>query len=353
MARLTLDKLRAALKARPPEAAYYIYGAEGILKDEAIALVLDRALDAATRDFNLDLCSAQQLDPGALAAACATLPMMAERRVVVVRDIEAWKRKSKAKLPATEYLDRPMPDTVLVMVQGTDDDPDAELASRCTSIECIAPVGDQLEAWLDERLAAHSVTITPAAREHLIRATGGDLGLLTAEVQKLSGLEGAGPIDADTVGALVGIRFGETMDDWRDAVLGDDVVRAIALVPRLLETTGVSGVGLVGLLGTSILALRWARDAAGRNRELRGGMLANRVKSELLFKVRPRVGSYDPFARLIGAVVGNWSPTRLAAATAAVLQADIALKDSTISDPEGIVTDLVLTLAASRARKAA
>jgi DNA polymerase-3 subunit delta len=353
MPRLTLDKLRSSLKAGKPAAAYYIHGAEGILKDEAIALILDGTLDAATRDFNLDLCSAQQLDPAGLAAACATLPMMAERRVVVVRDIEAWKRKSKAKLPAVEYLDRPMPDTVLVMMQGNDDDPDEELSSRCVSIACTAPTGDQLDVWLDKRLATHGVAIVPEAREHLIRATGGDLGLLTAEVQKLSGLEVTGPIDAETVGALVGVRFGETADDWRDAILRDDISRALTLVPKLLEMTGVSGVSLVSTLNVSLLVMRWARGVAAENKQLRGGALATRVKTDLLFKARPRIGSYDPFARLVGDVVAHWPPVRLATATAALLHADIALKNTMISDAEGIVTDLVLTIAASRARKAA
>lgn len=351
MPRLAFSRLGPSLKtALAP--VYYIHGAEGILKDEALALILDRALDPGTRDFNLDFVSAQQLDPAQLPATCATLPMMAERRVVVLRDVEAWKRKSKAKLPAVQYLDKPMPDTVLVIVQGNDDDPDEEFASRCATIECTAPVGDQLEAWLDERLSAHGVTVAPDAREHLIRATGGDLGLLTAEVQKLSGLDNTAPIDAKTVGDMVGIRFGETVDDWRDAVLRDDTSRALSLIPKLLETTGVSGVKLATQLGTSFLVMRWARATAERNKS-RGAVLAKTVKFELLFKVRPAVGGYDVFTNVVGEVVGRWSHARLTAAVAAVLHADMALKGTTISDDGGIVTDLVLALATSRAKKAA
>lgn len=351
MPRLAFSRLGPSLKTTLAP-VYYIHGAENILKDEALTLILDRALDPGTRDFNLDLVSAQQLDPADLPAACATLPMMAERRVVVLRDVEAWKRKSKAKLPAVNYLDKPMPDTVLVIVQGNDEDPDDDLASRCTTIECTAPVGDQLEAWLDERLAAHGVTVALDAREHLIRATGGDLGLLTAEVQKLSGLDNSAPIDIKTVGDMVGVRFGETADDWRDAVLRDDTSRALSLLPKLLETTGVSGVKLVTQLGTSLLVLRWARATAERNKS-RGAALAKTVKFELLFKVRPGVGSYDSFTSVIGEVVGRWSLARLATAIAATLHADMALKGTTISDEGGIVTDLVLTLAGSRVRKAA
>jgi DNA polymerase-3 subunit delta len=351
MPRVAVSQLAKSLK-KELAPAYYIHGAEPILKDEAMALILDRALEAGTRDFNLDTFSAQQLDPAELPAACATLPMMAERRVVLLRDIEAWKRKSKAKLPAVQYLDRPMPETVLVIVQGNDDDPDDELASRCVSVSCVAPTGDLLDAWIDQRLGAGGVQLTEDAREHLVRATGGDLGLLTAEIQKFGGLETTGPIDVATVGDLVGIRFGETVDDWRDAVLRDDPGRALALLPRLLETTGVSGVSMVATLGTSMLLLRWGRAAAERARK-RGPELARMVKSDLLFKVRPRVGNYDAFAALVGEVVGRWSPARLSAAVASLLAADVALKNTTISDEGGIMTDLVLTLATSKAKKAA
>src|ERR1041384_889295 len=103
MPRLPFAKLQRTLETAPPAPAYYLHGTEGVLKDAALGMIRDRALDPGTRDFNLDMMSAQQLDPGELAAACSTLPMMAERRVVVLRDVEAWKRKSKAKQPAMQY----------------------------------------------------------------------------------------------------------------------------------------------------------------------------------------------------------------------------------------------------------
>ena len=105
-------------------------------------------------------------------------------------------------------------------------------------------------------------------------------------------------------------------------------------------------------LGTSLLVMRWARATAERTKS-RGAALAKTVKFELLFKARPGVGSYDPFAAMIGETVGRWSHARLTLAIAALLQADAALKGTTISDEGGTVTDLVLALATSRAKKAA
>jgi hypothetical protein len=65
------------------------------------------------------------------------------------------------------------------------------------------------------------------------------------------------------------------------------------------------------------------------------------------------IGSWGPFAALVADVVVEWPMSRLRPATAALLEADMALKNTTVSDDEGVLTDLVLTLATQRVRKAA
>lgn len=347
----TPDQLAARL-AKGPAPVYYLHGAEAILKDAALDLLVTTLLDPGLRDFNLDLLSAQQLAPDQLAGACAVLPMMAERRVVVVRDVEAWKRKSKAKQAAVDYLAHPSPDTVLVLVQGDDKDADADLAAHAVAVDCGTPVGEALDRWLDARLAEADVTLDPEAREHLLRATAGSLGLLAAECDKLAGLGGERSVDRDTVAALVGIRFGETVDDWRDAVLGDDLERAVSILPGVLGQSGVSGVRLLLTLGGSLLALQWAR-ATARQRRIRGRALAQALLRECLYPSRPLVGNYQGFADLVSEVVAAWPLARITDAVRATLAADVALKSTTISDEEGILTDLVLTLAATKTRKAA
>ena len=92
-----------------PPPAYYFHGPEDLLKDEAVRAILDRALDPSLRDFNLDQRWAGQLDPDDLFALCTTLPMMADRRVVVLREIEALKRKPKVRGALLNYLARPAP----------------------------------------------------------------------------------------------------------------------------------------------------------------------------------------------------------------------------------------------------
>ena len=76
-------------------------------------------------------------------------------------------------------------------------------------------------------------------------------------------------------------------------------------------------------------------------------------RQKFCFEMRPLVGSYGPFTDLVANVVDRWTLPRLDAAVQAALTADLALKNTTISTEDGILTDLVLTLAASRARKVA
>ena len=132
------DTLFRSLKKGELAGAYYLHGPEDILKDEAIQAILDRALDPALRDFNFDQRSAGQLDPEAIFTLCTTLPMMAERRVVLLRDVEGWKRKPKVRAAVLNYLERPSPETVLILVQGAgEESEDTELARRAYAVASI------------------------------------------------------------------------------------------------------------------------------------------------------------------------------------------------------------------------
>ena len=88
------------------------------------------------------------------------------------------------------------------------------------------------------------------------------------------------PLTAERVGDLVGVRHGETLWDWREAVLDGEPGRAVALLPSMLAQPGVSGVKLVTALGTALVGLGIAR--AHYDRGLRGRSLEAAVLKSLL-----------------------------------------------------------------------
>src|ERR1041384_5825909 len=138
----------------PP--AVYLYGEEDVLKDEAVRAILHRLVEPGLRDFNVGQRGAAQLDPEAVETLCNTRPMMADRRVVIIREVEAWNKRARGKAALLHYLEKPAPETVVVLARGAaprDDerdrnDPDADLARVTCAVE-VGRYGPKLaETWL-------------------------------------------------------------------------------------------------------------------------------------------------------------------------------------------------------------
>src|SRR5947209_6658564 len=196
MGALTFDALLRSLKQGVPDPVYYLHGDEDVLKDEAVRALVDRAVDPAARDFNVDQRSAPELDAEAFHALVNTPPMLAATRAVVVRGLEQLRKTAKLRQELLRYLASPNPTTVLVLVQAAGEPPDAELVRRTT------------------------------------------------------------PVD---VAALVGVRRGETLQDLVDATLERRAAVAARLVAPILEQAGMSGVRMLTALGTHLVGTALAR----------------------------------------------------------------------------------------------
>jgi DNA polymerase III subunit delta len=341
MSAQSVEALFRSLKKGDLAAVYYLYGTEDVLKDEAVKTILDRALDPTLRDFNFDQRSAAQLNAEEVHALCNTLPMLADRRVVLLRDVEGWKRKTKGRAEFIRYLQRPSPETVVIMVQGSaEESDDKELAAGAYTVRFDPLPPERARKWLSHQASKLGLTLEPAAAEHLMRSVGSDLSALTSELAKLASLPADEPLTAERVGDLVGVRHGETLWDWREAVLDGQPGRAAALLSSILAQPGVSGVKLVTTLGTALVGLGIAR--AHYDRGMRGRGLEAAVLKSLL-SARPfGLLGYKEEASRWGSWAPRWPRRRIRAALRAARDTDIALKNTTISDAQGLLTDLVL-----------
>ena len=338
-----MDSLFRSLNKGSLAPVYYFHGPEDVLKDEAVRAILDRAVDPSVRDFNFDQRSAGQLDAETIDALCNTLPMLAERRVVLLRDVEAWKRKTAGRSEFLRYLEHPSPETVVILVQGSGEDgEDKELAKGAYTVRFDALPPERASRWVLHHAGKLGLALEPQAVEHLVRCVGADLGPLASELAKLASLPADQPLTVDQVGELVGVRAGETQWDWRAAVLDDQSGRAVTLLSALLGQPGVSGVKLVSLLGTALVGVGIARGLYDKG--LRGGALEDAVLNTL-FKHRPAgLLGYREEASRWSRWAPKWSSSRLRAALRAALETDQALKTTTVSDERGLLTELVLRM---------
>src|SRR3989475_3326126 len=95
MGALTFDALLRSLKQGAPDPVYYLHGEEDVLKDEAVRVLLERAVDPAARDFNVDQRTAADLDPEAFNALVNTPPILAATRAVVLRGMEQDRKSTR------------------------------------------------------------------------------------------------------------------------------------------------------------------------------------------------------------------------------------------------------------------
>jgi len=341
MGALSYDALLRSLKpGATPDPVYYFHGDEDVLKDEAVRALVELVVDPSARDFNLDRRSAADLDPGAFHSLVNTPPMLAPRRVVVLRGLEDLKKTSKARQEVLRYLAAPSPTTLLVLVQGAGTPPDPELARGATTVAVEPLPPARVLKWMAHQARQLRLRLEPDAAELLAAAVGNDLGALAQELGKLSALAIGRSATRDDVAALVGVRQGETLQDFVDAALERRAAAAARLVEPVLEQAGMTGVRMVTALGTAVLGTALARA------ELDRGTTIPRLESVVLSAVRAArpwgVGNWQDTASRWARWATLWSAAELRGALRLALTADRALKSSTVTDERGILMQLVL-----------
>lgn len=336
--------LKSAIESRTFEPVYYLHGEDDYLKEDTLRRVIDAAVDPATRDFNLEVRRSAELDAETLGSLLDTPPMMADRRVVVLRDVTALKKDARAMLD--RYLKAPAPDLVLLLVAPAGAKSDKSLESKSVPVDFQPLTGAQLPKWIEYYVERElKARITPEAVALLQDAVGSELAMLKLELDKLASFAGAAVIDDEAVGAVVGVRRTETLGAFLDAVGRRDAAAALALLPCVLQQPKTSGVSIVMALTTQTLAIAW-----GLSVRERGGRPD-------FFSLLKETGAYPgrawgEAATAWSRMLQSWTLREMDAALDALLHADAALKDTRASSDEQLLSSLVLSLCA-RGRMAA
>jgi DNA polymerase III subunit delta len=341
--------LHSALKKRVFDPVYYLFGEDDFLKERATRDLIEAAVDPTTRDFNLELRRANELDAETLDALLSTPPMLAERRVVVLRDVDKLKKSARTLLD--RYLTRAAHDTVLVLVAPSGAKADKTLSDRSTAVEFAPLTGDRLPRWLAYH-AQHELgrTITPEAVTLLVEAVGGDLAQLAIELEKLASYA-TETIDEHAVAEVVGVRRGESLGDLLDAVAAKDASTALGLTPIILQLPKTTAVSVVMALSVQTLALGYAEAALAAGTSPRGlfNELMALLKDTGAFPHRPWGEAVNAWTKH----AARWTAAEIDDALHALLTADTALKETRLSSPEQLLATLVLALCGRTTRRAA
>jgi len=341
-----MKAFQTAVQQKQFASAYYLHGVEEYRKEEALRHLIAAAVDPATRDFNLDQRRGADLDAESLASLLAMPPMMAERRVVVIRDVTALRKDARGALD--KYLRAPAPDLLVVLTAPAEAKADKALSDRAVSVACEPLTGAQLPKWIVTHVEKHLGTrISSGAVELLQDAVGSDQAQLAIELDKLASYCVGREIDEQAVADIVGVRRDETAGRLLDAVAMRDSALALSILPGVLQQPKSGAVPLVMALTTQTLAL-----AIGRAR----GVSAARASQEYFALLRS--GSSNLTGRAWGEAAsawarasGKWSAADLDYALEVLLQTDFALKTSRVSSDEQVLATAIFAMCSGAAHR--
>lgn len=341
--------LADAIKTGRFEPVYCLCGDNEFRKDEAVRQIINRATDNETRDFNIDQLRGSEVDARSLEASLSTLPMMADRRVIVLRDPGALKKQAHTVLD--RYLHNPSPSAVLVLVVPAGAEPSREVSECASTFEIDTLTGARLTKWIVRQAkTTHGVEIDSDAAELLQEAVGTDLMELVGELDKVASYADGERIDAAAVSAVVGVRRGETIVDILDAVCRRDSTAAVKLTPIVLRQPKMTGVSVVMALAVQMLGIglcRARRDTGANISVLERAVFPHARRN--FFAVYPAPG---PAAAAWARASANWSLEDVEVALEALFAADAALKETRVASDEQVVSTAVLAACAGAERTA-
>ena len=111
---VTFEQLRRSFESGKFAPLYLFFGEEKFLMRELQDLLIEKSLAPSERDFNLDVLYGKDTDPDTLLDTCLRYPMMAERRVVIVREFD----KLTENRMFSAYAEHPNTNAVVVLVCG-------------------------------------------------------------------------------------------------------------------------------------------------------------------------------------------------------------------------------------------
>jgi DNA polymerase III subunit delta len=312
------EALQRSLAAGKRGGVFFLFGEEEYLKDELATSLVAAHLDPATRDFNFDQVRGADTTPEALASILATPPMMAEWRVVVVRETQALATSSRTRAVIEEALERRTPGLALIMIATLPDKAKAQIYEKLKK-QAVAVAFPLLNAadvpgWLMERARTDGYELQPKAAQAMASAMGPELGVLLQELKKLYDFtRDRKKIKLEDVTEVVGSVPRQNRWEWFDMLGERRFPEARAALPILLDS-GETGVGLI--IGMGAHFIRLGILAAGGEKALENALPAQQKW----------------LASRLGRQAKRWKAQDLETALDDLLRADRLLKSSNLGD---------------------
>ncbi len=166
---------------------YFLHGEESYYIDMLTDAIQEQALSDHERDFNQTILYGKDADLLALISELKSYPMMAERRLVILKEAQDFKKIEELEA----YADNPTPTTVFVVCyKNKAFDARKKLIKPFTKLGHVYKsdkIRDyQLPEWISKYVRSKGMQLNAKATMLLAEYLGSDLGRIVNELDKLS-----------------------------------------------------------------------------------------------------------------------------------------------------------------------
>lgn len=274
---ITYHRLLAEIRKGNFEPLYLFTGEETFLRDEALRCMIDAGIDPATRAFNLDVLYADQVEPDKVLSSASSFPMMAPRRMVILKGCESLMESVAERL--SPLVTSPTPSTVMIFSARKVDFRRklfSEIRKTGVVVEFKRLYEDQVPSWIEGRMRAEGKRISSDALGLLHLSVGGNLSVLAAEIEKICTFVGdREDVGIEDVEAVIGQSRVHTIFNLTDAV-GRRDIREAQYILGFMFGRGESEVGIVAMIARHLMILLRAKEFT--RTQLSRSQLAGKLK---------------------------------------------------------------------------
>ncbi len=268
---MDVDGLKKQLKNKEFQPVYLFWGQEEYLKRYYVDELKKKLLSGAPEEFNFHSFDESSFSADEVVNAADAYPMGAERKLILLRNLDHAKLKAGDKELMDGLLEAVPEHVCLVLYfDFAHLDDNKKQKALFSLVEKSGAVVDfrlaasrQLVPWITKHAQARGKRIEPAVAEYLIEMTDGTMASISSETEKLCAFTGEEAIEKRHIDAIVTRVADSSVFDLTNAVVLRDYDTVLRLLNELREAKE-EPVALLSGISTSFTEFLYVKLAQNR-----------------------------------------------------------------------------------------
>lgn len=223
---------------------YLIIGSEAYIIQETLKRIEENALIADEAEFNYANFDLTETSIEVAIGEAESVPFWGDRKVVILQRptfLTSEKDKVDHQIKGFEnYLNEPVPFTILVIVAGVDKLDARKKISKLVQknavvIDATAPNEQSLLRWLSERATALNMDYEPAAMQELMVLTNFQLSVAIQELEKIALFVNGGLMTVQIVEDMVVRSLEQNVFQLTEKVVNKETGKALRIYQDLIK----------------------------------------------------------------------------------------------------------------------